>query len=215
MVVTMFRCHSPYVRMVYTIVHGVPEKWPPFIFGITPSKWKFLHFTRYSGDTFQVWWTGSKPLNVEFLQDSVYLKLFISVYFWRSCSKNKKVVTFQDTQYSRRRGIQRSVVSVFPHSERKTSGAIETRLGRPVTHGRTSACTEHEIKRSKVKVKVKLHLYSLHWLLGVKSTSQQILAATGDGLSTCRPSRLALWRHYVIGWQLALPAWERFDCQWF
>ena len=45
---------------------------------------------------------------------------------------------------------------VCPRSKRKMVGAIDTTLGKPTVHGRTSACTDLEVKRSKVKVKFKL-----------------------------------------------------------
>ena len=48
--------------------------------------------------------------------------------------------------YSCRRGIERSVaslcMSVCPCSTRKTAGAIDTKLGRPIVRGSISACTE-------------------------------------------------------------------------
>ena len=62
-------------------------------------KWHFLHFTRYSGDIFQVCWTGSQNTYIVFLHDSVYQKLFILVHFWRSYSKKKCSHFFWDTVY--------------------------------------------------------------------------------------------------------------------
>ena len=37
-------------------------------------------------------------------------------------------------------------------------------------HGRTSTCTDPKVKRSNVKVKVKVCLHQLHWLYIVKLT---------------------------------------------
>ena len=84
----------------------------------------------------------------------------------------------------------------YRHQTRQTYSSI--------VYGKTSACTDPKFKRSKVKVKRLLH--RLHWLYGVKSTSQQSLAEKADGRSTCID--LALWRHHIIGCQLALPAWD-------
>ena len=56
-------------------------------------------------------------------------------------------------------GVEDSVTSAclsdFPRSERKRTGAIDGKLGRPIVHGTASACTGPEVRRSKVKVKVK------------------------------------------------------------
>ena len=51
---------------------------------------------------------------------------------------------------------------VCQHSRRKTPGAIDTKLGKPIAHDRISASNDPEVKRSKVKVR--LILYRLHWL---------------------------------------------------
>ena len=57
--------------------------------------------------------------------------------------------------YSRRRGVRRLVasvcLSVCPRSKRKMAWAINTKVSRHVVHRRTSACTDPEVKRSKVK----------------------------------------------------------------
>ena len=63
--------------------------------------------------------------------------------------------------------MERIVVSVclfvcLTRSERKTARAIDTKLSRPIEHGRASACTDPEVKRSKVKVEVKVKLYLHH-----------------------------------------------------
>ena len=57
-------------------------------------KWNFLHFTRYSCDTFHVWWTGSWTLMWNFFR-ILYTKHYSYRFiFWRSYSKNKKMATF-------------------------------------------------------------------------------------------------------------------------
>ena len=103
-----------------------------------------------------------------------------------------------------RRGRERSVASVrqwvclcvCPRCKRKTAGAINTKHGRLVVRGRTSACTDAEVERSKVKIKVKF-LFNI--FIGWRMLTGCGLAASADGRSTCGPSRLALWRHQVIG----------------
>jgi len=47
--------------------------------------------------------------------------------------------------------FSRICLSVCLHSKRKTASAISTKVGRLIVHGRTSASTDPEVKRSKVK----------------------------------------------------------------
>ena len=65
--------------------------------------------------------------------------------------------------------------------KRKTAAAIDTKLGRPIVHVRSSACTDPDVKRLKVKVEVKRFIQRL-----------QSLAATDKRRYTCKSSRLAL-----------------------
>jgi len=43
-------------------------------------------------------------------------------------------------------------LSVCPHSKRNMTWAINTKLGKHIVHGRTSACIDLEVKRSKIEV---------------------------------------------------------------
>jgi len=53
----------------------------------------------------------------------------------------------------RRRGIERSIASVcLPVCA--LEGSYRHQIGRPIAHGRTSACTDPKVKRSNVKVKL-------------------------------------------------------------
>ena len=51
------------------------------------------------------------------------------------------------------------------------AGAIDTKLGGPIVHGRTSACTDHEVKRSNFFFTICIGSMALPaWELHVDST---------------------------------------------
>jgi len=59
-----------------------------------------------------------------------------------------------------RQGVQ-SRLSVGLCSERKTAWTISTKVGRHIVHGRTSACTDPEIKRSNPKPRFKVLTFAM------------------------------------------------------
>ena len=96
--------------------------------------------------------------------------------------------------YSRRSGVWRLVasvcLSVCPCSKRKMARVIRTKVGTRIVHGRTSACTDPEVKRSNLNpnswelthsLGVNLHVdttaHFSDWFVDFKSAIYRLLSS--------------------------------------
>ena len=96
---------------------------------------------------------------------------------------------------------------VSPHSKRKTTVAIDTKLGRSIVHDRKSECTDHEVIKSKVNVNVKRFFHRLHWLYGMPVWDYHVDSTACSSVTLrCLATRQNLKRIPDI---LAVP-WARF-----
>jgi len=102
-------------------------------------------------------------------------------------------------------------------SERKTTWAINTKLGTPLLYDRTSACIDLEVKRSRVKVTglwsvlpawVCMSIWLLRFLVVFyRHVCAANLGPRARGTLSCRSrSRTPSWR-----WVQPLPAWRQLD----